>query len=87
VSDAILPVGRDCVCGYPMIWRAGAQICAVYGTHPASIDHSMFTDAPEGNPIHFRNYAAAGASLVDACLAAPNTTRNATRLRALRAVS
>lgn len=87
MSDAIIPVGRDCDCGCPMIWRAGAQICAVYGTHPAPIERSRFTDAPEGNPIHFRNYAAPGASLIDACLAAPNNTRSAVRHRALRAVS
>lgn len=85
MSDAIIPVGRDCDCGCPMIWRAGLERCAVYGTHP--LDRATFTDAPAGNPMHFRNYAAPGASLIDACLAAPNNTRSAVRHRALRAVS
>jgi len=32
-ADAILPVGRDCECGQPMIWVDDFERCAVYGRH------------------------------------------------------
>lgn len=31
--DALVPVGRDCDCGMPLVWRQGHQWCAVYGSH------------------------------------------------------
>ncbi len=32
--DSLLPVGRDCDCGFPLVWSGGHQRCAVYGSHP-----------------------------------------------------
>ena len=32
--SALLPVGRDCDCGFPLVWHWDGQRCAVYGTHP-----------------------------------------------------
>lgn len=32
-ADALVPVGRDCDCGMPLVWRHGHQWCAVYGSH------------------------------------------------------
>ena len=31
--EPIVPVGRDCDCGHPLIWRRNEQRCAVYGRH------------------------------------------------------
>ena len=36
-ADALLPVGRDCDCGQPLVWRRGKQWCAVYGSHPTFV--------------------------------------------------
>jgi hypothetical protein len=43
----MIPVGRDCDCGYPLVWRLGEKWCAVYGSHPLP-DHARVqnTDAP-----------------------------------------
>ena len=35
---ALLPVGRDCDCGFPLVWHRNHQICAVYGTHPPPLE-------------------------------------------------
>lgn len=35
--DALLPVGKDCDCGFPLVWRHGKQWCSVYGSHPVSL--------------------------------------------------
>jgi hypothetical protein len=72
-ADALLPVGRDCDCGCPLVWRHGKQWCAVYGSHPAQV-HYRFPDAP-------------GARLIELCMAAPNNSRSAVRHRRLRAVA
>lgn len=53
--DSLLPVGRDCDCGHPLVWRNGMTRCAVYGSHPAPAD-----------PVHFRDWSAPGARLVQA---------------------
>lgn len=29
----IIPVGKDCDCGHPLIWRDNEQRCAIYGRH------------------------------------------------------
>jgi hypothetical protein len=29
----VIPVGADCRCGHPLVWRDGGQWCAVYGSH------------------------------------------------------
>jgi hypothetical protein len=31
----VIPVGKDCDCSYPLVWRDGEQWCSVGGTHPA----------------------------------------------------
>lgn len=53
--DSLIPVGRDCDCGHPMVWRAGHPICAVYGAHRE----------PRAEPVFWRNYEAPFAALVD----------------------
>ena len=86
--DDLVAVGRDCDCGHPMIWRAGAQVCAVYGRHAPAPDLAAFSDTLEpGRIVHYRNRNAPGARLVALCMDAPNLTRSAQRHRALRAVS
>jgi hypothetical protein len=69
-ADALLPVGKDCDCGSPLVWRHGEQWCAVYGSHPTW--------------LHFRANEAPGAELIRLSLEAPNNTRNAVRRRAQR---
>lgn len=56
--EALVPVGKDCDCGHPMIWMRGQQRCAVYGSHPTTAD-----------PVRFRNLHAPGAELVRLVLA------------------
>jgi hypothetical protein len=68
-AEPLLPVGRDCDCGAPLVWMRGAQRCAVYGTHPAPVD-----------VVHFRNLAAPGAELVNMLSARKPAAR---RLRAV----
>lgn len=50
VPGPLVPVGRSCDCGHPLVWRDGKPWCAVYGAH-----------APY---IHWRDTAALGAQLV-----------------------
>lgn len=52
-EQPLLPVGKDCDCGHPLVWRDGEQWCAVYGRHPA-----------RPQEVRFRNYSAPGARLV-----------------------
>jgi hypothetical protein len=73
MTDAVLAVGRDCDCGMPMIWRDGAQRCAVYGSHPAPAD-----------PVHFRDHGAPGARLVDELTAMRRDASRFERARAAR---
>lgn len=37
----LLPVGRDCDCGLPMVWYGTEQRCAVYGTHSTPIPATL----------------------------------------------
>lgn len=75
MSDAILPLGRDCACGHPLVLRDGAELCAVYGTHP------NLPAVPAQFGVHRR--------LVSECIAAAADTRRARHAatRRLRAVS
>lgn len=57
--DALLPVGRDCDCGFPLVWFGDRQVCAVYGRHPAG-----------RQPVHFRDRRAEFADLIETSLAA-----------------
>lgn len=38
MSDNLLPVGRDCPCGHPLVLRDGVETCSVYGSHRAPIE-------------------------------------------------
>ncbi len=49
--EALLPVGKDCDCGFPLVWRRGEQWCSVYGSHPVIVT--------------WRNRSAYAARLVD----------------------
>ena len=59
----LLPVGKDCDCGQPLVWRDNRQSCAVYGAH----GYVAVSDV-EQNLIrtYGRNPFAPGAALVDA---------------------
>lgn len=46
VPAALVPVGRDCDCGHPLVWVGDEQRCAVYGTHPAPAQPVRFRAAP-----------------------------------------
>jgi hypothetical protein len=70
-AQALLPVGKDCDCGHPLVWRHGQQWCAVWGSHPA--------------PVHYRFPDAPGAALIQLCMAEPSMSRSAIRHRAIRA--
>ena len=83
MSDAIIPVGKDCDCGHPLIWNAGRQVCAVYGRHPSDDETVSFTRAEE-RLIHYRDRGAPGAALIAAVMAAPNNAPNAVRHRRIR---
>jgi predicted nucleotidyltransferase len=90
VIDSILPVGRDCDCGHPLVWRDSAQVCAVYGRHPSVDEVAQFADDQADDRVRVlrrRETAAVGATLVQLCAAAPNLTRNAERLRRVRAAA
>ncbi|MBP6729964.1 MAG: hypothetical protein KA129_10085 [Microthrixaceae bacterium] len=71
MSDAVIAVGRDCVCGCPLVLRAGVERCSVYGEHrdereacPSElVDHV-------GNVVGMRNRRAPGARLVTLCMEA-----------------
>ena len=51
-QQPLIPVGKDCDCGHPLIWRNNQQWCAVYGSHPQQ-------------DIYHRNPNAYAARLVD----------------------
>jgi hypothetical protein len=51
----MIPVGRDCDCGYPLVWRLGEKWCAVYGSHPLP-DHERHRVA--GHPRYQKPGAA-----------------------------
>jgi hypothetical protein len=52
VELPLLPVGRDCDCGHPMVWRLGEQRCAVYGTHrPVLSEFVRDYNAPLANVV------------------------------------
>ena len=53
-ESPLIAVGRNCPCGFPLVWRGGQRWCAVYGAHPAPSE-----------PVTFRNRHAPGARLVD----------------------
>jgi hypothetical protein len=57
--DPLLPVGRDCDCGHPLVWAHNEQRCAVYGRHAVS---DWFPD------IERRDLSAPFARLVDLCM-------------------
>lgn len=44
----LVPVGKDCDCGHPMVWYGELQRCAVYGTHGVG-------DPISGFPVHYRS--------------------------------
>lgn len=81
-AEALLPVGKDCDCGHPLIWWQGNQRCAVYGTH----NH---IDARELDLFrtYGRNPFAPGAALVNALAAMPSLVPKDVRRRHLKAVS
>lgn len=33
IEAPVIPVGKDCDCGHPLIWKHDNQRCAVYGKH------------------------------------------------------
>lgn len=68
--SALVPVGRDCDCGFPLIWSGDRQLCAVYGTHPTAVDR-----------VHFRRGGGDHDELIRACMEAPNLARRAVRHR------
>lgn len=35
----LVAVGKDCDCGNPLVWRAEATWCAVYGSHPPIVTY------------------------------------------------
>lgn len=73
----LVPVGRDCDCGHPMVWYGDEQRCAVYGRHPAACDRVMF-----------RRPGGEFDELIRQCMDAPNLARRAVanreRVRRLR---
>lgn len=71
VPSALVPVGRDCDCGHPLVWYGDEQRCAVYGTHPSPIDR-----------VTFRLPGGAHDELIRACMDAPNLARRAVANRA-----
>jgi hypothetical protein len=61
VPLALLPVGRDCDCGCPLVWYLDAQVCSVYGTHPPLVTYrdrdafaSALVDEMAGTPLVMR---------------------------------
>ena len=69
-AEALLPVGRDCECGCPLVWRQGHQWCAVYGSHPTEI---------------MQDRSAPGAELISLCMNTNVDTKETLRARAYRA--
>lgn len=60
IEQPLLPVGRDCDCGQPLVWSDGHQWCAVYGSHNNVAPHELDLLRTFG-----RNPFAPGAALVD----------------------
>jgi uncharacterized Zn finger protein (UPF0148 family) len=54
---ALIPVGRNCDCGMPLVWHHGGTWCAVYGSHP-----------PEPPPITVRQPTELGTALIAALM-------------------
>lgn len=73
LEQALVPVGRDCDCGFPLVWRGNKPYCCVWGSHPA--------------PVHYRFPDAPGARLVELVMEAPNMSRSAIRHRQRRAAA
>ena len=67
--EPLLPVGRDCDCGQPLVWRHGEQWCAIYGSHP----------------VVTRLRTAYGNRLLELVMGAPNNTTRAIAARRRRA--
>ena len=82
-TDAIIPVGKDCDCGHPLVWRNGRQICAVYGRHPDADEIASWGDS-EARLIHYRNRNAPGADLIALSLNTVNNAPGAVRNRMRR---
>lgn len=74
IPFALVPVGRDCDCGHPMVWYGDEQRCAVYGSHPAP---------PQ--PIHFRSAPGPHDELLWALATLPCLSTRAERSRRRRA--
>lgn len=72
----LVPVGRDCDCGHPLVWYGDDQRCAVYGRHPAP-----------AQPIHFRSAPGPHDELVRALATLPCLSSRAERSRRRRASS
>jgi hypothetical protein len=51
VPFPLIPVGRDCDCGNPLVWHGDEQRCAVYGTHPAPAQLVHFRTGPRSTAI------------------------------------
>lgn len=45
-AEALLPVGKNCDCGHPLVWHHGQQWCAVYGTHTTQHNHGIICICP-----------------------------------------
>lgn len=37
LPQALLPVGKDCDCGHPLVWWNDKPRCSVYGSHPTIV--------------------------------------------------
>lgn len=80
--EPLIPVGKDCECGIPLVWHQGRQWCAVYGSHT----HVVIADDPDlAWRRHHRDPTAPFAGLVSACMEAPDLTRRGEYKRARRA--
>lgn len=42
----LTPVGRDCDCGFPLVWVGDRKVCSVYGSHPPVL-------SPSAQPVQF----------------------------------
>ena len=40
-ATPLLPVGRDCDCGHPLVWFHNEQRCAVYGRHRPADEYPL----------------------------------------------
>lgn len=71
--SALLPVGRDCDCGFPLVWFGERQLCAVYGSHPTPSDR-----------VYFRSGVGGYDELIRASMDAPNLASRTVRSAAAR---